>query len=57
MSETKYDFINVDQRVLERNLRRHKVTKVEHQKFLKKLEDDQEFGEKQTVYEESKESS
>lgn len=45
---TKFDFIQEDQRIMEQRLRRHQLSKQEHQKHLKSLSDDASFGE--TLY-------
>ncbi|QQR80527.1 MAG: hypothetical protein IPJ69_14765 [Deltaproteobacteria bacterium] len=45
---TKFDFIQQDKRIMEQQLRRHHLSKVDYQKHLKSLTDDSEFGE--TLY-------
>ncbi len=54
--KNKYDFIQFDARVLERNLKRHKITQTEYQKFLKTISDDREQGEELKVFNEKEES-
>lgn len=49
----KYNFVNQDKRVQERNLKRHRLTETEYQKYLKSLPDEREWGEEQVVFKET----
>lgn len=54
----KYDFIVYDKRVLERNLRRHEISKADYQKYLKSLSDDEKEADTfKTLFEEESQTS
>ncbi len=48
----KFDFIEVDRRIVEQKLRKHQLSQQDYQKLLKGLDDDQAFGEELIVYKE-----
>lgn len=50
----KFEFVNQDRRVMEKNLRRHRLSRSEYQKFLKSLEDESARGEELVVYKEDR---
>ncbi len=50
MEKPKYDFVNEDKRILERNLRRHRISQQDYQKLLKALPDETGRFEEVAVY-------
>ncbi len=48
----KFDSALEDRRVMEKNLRRHRLSPTDYQKYLKSLEDSKDHGEEQVVYKE-----
>ena len=56
MEKGKYEFINEDKRILDRNLRRHQISKQDFLKLLKSLPDERERAEELVVYSGSEET-
>ncbi len=50
--KTRFDFIQQDRRVIERDLRRHLMTAAEIQKILKSLPDEKDQADELVVYRE-----
>ncbi|MBI4374442.1 MAG: hypothetical protein HY542_06160 [Deltaproteobacteria bacterium] len=48
--KNKFEFVELDKRVLQRRLERHELTQGDHQKVLKALPDEASHGEELKVY-------
>ncbi|MBI2982571.1 MAG: hypothetical protein HYY44_09850 [Deltaproteobacteria bacterium] len=48
--KNKFEFAEIDKRVLQRRLERHELTHTDHQKILKSLPDETSRGEELKVY-------